>query len=59
MHGTVCAGEQIDRKYDWRDSSKKDTFGVATPHYNDGKNACQSLRWIGQTTKWVQPGVSE
>lgn len=47
----MSAGEQIDRKYNWSDSTKKGTFGVATPHYNDGKNACQSLRWRGQSTK--------
>ncbi|XP_075902961.1 EF-hand domain-containing family member B isoform X2 [Nelusetta ayraudi] len=50
-HSAYFVGEQIDRKYNWSDSAKKGTFGVATPHYNDGKNACQSLRWRGQSAK--------
>lgn len=47
----MSAGEQIDRKYNWGDSTKKGPFGVATPHYNDGKNTSQSLNWRGQSTK--------
>lgn len=42
-------GERIDRKYDWSRYSKDSKFGVATPHFNDGRNAAKTLCWLGET----------
>ncbi|XP_028985621.1 EF-hand domain-containing family member B isoform X2 [Betta splendens] len=52
---TYFVGEQIDRKYDWSRCSKDSRFGILTPHFNDGRTLCRSLRWLGETQKFYNP----
>lgn len=62
-HNDYFVGEQIDRNYmgNWNHSNT--VFGVETPHENDGRRVCQTLKWpnpdIGESsdrfgsTKWA------
>jgi len=63
-HNDYFVGEQIDRNYSGNWSKKGAAiFGVETPHENDGRRVCQTLKWpnpdIGESsdrfgsTKWA------
>ncbi|XP_028280759.1 EF-hand domain-containing family member B [Parambassis ranga] len=56
-HSAYFVGEQIDRKYDWSHTSKDSSFGNPTPHFNDGRSVCKSLRWLGETQKFYNPNT--
>ncbi|XP_006635882.2 EF-hand domain-containing family member B [Lepisosteus oculatus] len=45
-HNAYFVGEPVNRKYDWTKYSKSSRFGIATPHYNDGRNVAKSLQWL-------------
>uniref|UniRef100_A0A4W3K4Q7 Uncharacterized protein n=1 Tax=Callorhinchus milii TaxID=7868 RepID=A0A4W3K4Q7_CALMI len=38
--------EQVDRKYSWTRCNKYSTFGIQTPHFNDGRNIKKPLNWL-------------
>eukprot|EP00118_Oscarella_pearsei_P004229 m.17710 g.17710 ORF g.17710 m.17710 type:complete len:550 (+) comp27541_c0_seq1:45-1694(+) len=48
-HNTFEVGEMMDRKYDWTKISKDSSFGVPTPHDNDGIHVRKSLLWLHET----------
>uniref|UniRef100_A0A3P8U8V3 EF-hand domain-containing protein n=1 Tax=Amphiprion percula TaxID=161767 RepID=A0A3P8U8V3_AMPPE len=50
-HNAYFVGEQIDRKYDWSHYSKDSSFGVPTPHCNDGRNIWKTLHWLEEPQK--------
>lgn len=62
-HNDYFVGEQIDRNYLGKWQTSDTVFGVETPHENDGRRVCQTLKWpnpeIGQSsdrfgsTKWA------
>ncbi|XP_067366805.1 EF-hand domain-containing family member B isoform X1 [Channa argus] len=54
-HNAFFVCEQVDRKYDWSRFSKESAFGIHTPHFNDGRNICKTLRWVGETQKFYNP----
>ncbi|XP_028327171.1 EF-hand domain-containing family member B [Gouania willdenowi] len=54
-HNAYFVGERVDRKYDWTHRSKDSSFGIHTPHYNDGRNLCKTLQWLGDTRKFYKP----
>ncbi|XP_060936848.1 EF-hand domain-containing family member B [Limanda limanda] len=54
-HNAYFTGEQIDRKYNWGQTSKDSRFGMATPHYDDGRSANQTLCWYGESRKFYNP----
>ncbi len=45
-HHAYEVGESYDRNYDWSRYKKDGTFGINTPHDNDGKHVEKSLRWL-------------
>ncbi|XP_071943653.1 EF-hand domain-containing family member B-like [Antedon mediterranea] len=45
-HHDFEVGEGLDRNYDWSRYPKDGTFGIATPHENDGKHVSKSLKWL-------------
>ncbi|XP_018424752.1 PREDICTED: EF-hand domain-containing family member B [Nanorana parkeri] len=45
-HNDYDVGEKKDRKYDWTKFRKDRTFGIETPHFNDGRNVAKSVRWL-------------
>ncbi|KAM4026931.1 EF-hand domain-containing family member B isoform 2-T2 [Anomaloglossus baeobatrachus] len=45
-HNDYDVGEIRNRKYDWTKYKKGNRFGIATPHFNDGRNVRRSLRWL-------------
>ncbi|KAM5157314.1 EF-hand domain-containing family member B [Mantella aurantiaca] len=45
-HNDYDVGEIKDRKYDWTQFRKERSFGIETPHFNDGRNVARSLRWL-------------
>ncbi|KAK2845032.1 hypothetical protein Q5P01_011691 [Channa striata] len=54
-HNAYFVGERVDRKYDSSRYSKDSTFGIHTPHFDDGRNVCKTLRWVGETQKFYNP----
>uniref|UniRef100_A0A8C5EFQ5 EF-hand domain-containing protein n=1 Tax=Gouania willdenowi TaxID=441366 RepID=A0A8C5EFQ5_GOUWI len=58
-HNAYFVGERVDRKYDWTHRSKDSSFGIHTPHYNDGRNLCKTLQWLGDTRKCYVRGRDE
>ncbi|XP_068426465.1 EF-hand domain-containing family member B [Clinocottus analis] len=54
-HNAYFVGERVDRKYDWSHFSKDGSFGLVTPHHNDGRNLGKTLRWLGETQKFCNP----
>ncbi|XP_031556686.1 EF-hand domain-containing family member B-like [Actinia tenebrosa] len=48
-HHDYDVGESYDRKYDWGRVPKDSTFGVDTPHNNDGIHVKKSLKWLHET----------
>ena len=46
-HNDYYVGEQINRNYgkNWNEDHWNFVFGVETPHHNDGREVCRSLRW--------------
>ncbi|XP_026226129.1 EF-hand domain-containing family member B [Anabas testudineus] len=54
-HNAYFVGEQVDRRYDWSYYSKDSRFGILTPHFNDGRILCKTLRWVGETQKFYNP----
>ncbi|XP_041650213.1 EF-hand domain-containing family member B [Cheilinus undulatus] len=54
-HKAYFVGERIDRKYDWSHYSKDSRFGILTPHFNDGRDTCKTLRWLGESQKFYNP----
>ncbi|KAJ7985431.1 hypothetical protein DPEC_G00351970 [Dallia pectoralis] len=50
-HNAYFVGERIDRRYNWGLDGKDSRFGVATPHYNDGRNVSKTLSWSGYNQK--------
>ncbi|CAJ1062967.1 EF-hand domain-containing family member B [Xyrichtys novacula] len=51
-HNAYFVGERIDRKYDWSRFGKDSRFGILTPHFNDGREMCKTLRWLGESQKF-------
>ncbi|XP_053571711.1 EF-hand domain-containing family member B [Bombina bombina] len=45
-HNDYNAGEIRNRKYDSSKYKKEERFGIETPHFNDGRNVAQCIRWI-------------
>ncbi|KXJ08719.1 EF-hand domain-containing family member B [Exaiptasia diaphana] len=45
-HHDYDVGEGYDRKYDWNQVPKNSTFGIETPHNNDGIHVKKSLKWL-------------
>nr|XP_002120382.3 EF-hand domain-containing family member B-like [Ciona intestinalis] len=45
-HNDYNVSEMYDRKYDWSKFTKESLYGKETPHFNDGRNTCKSLKWI-------------
>uniref|UniRef100_A0A7N4NXF2 EF-hand domain family member B n=1 Tax=Sarcophilus harrisii TaxID=9305 RepID=A0A7N4NXF2_SARHA len=45
-HNDYYAGEKKNRKYNPESFSRCDIFGGITPHFNDGRVAAKSLRWL-------------
>lgn len=45
-HHDFEVGESYDRNYDWTTYKKDSTFGINTPHDNDGKHTQKSLQWL-------------
>ncbi|XP_033101758.1 EF-hand domain-containing family member B-like isoform X2 [Anneissia japonica] len=45
-HHNFEVGESVDRNYDWSRYPKNSTFGIPTPHENDGKHVYKSLKWL-------------
>ncbi|KAJ8019884.1 EF-hand domain-containing family member B [Holothuria leucospilota] len=45
-HHDFEVGEAVDRNYDWTRYPKDMTFGIPTPHNNDGKHVAKSLTWL-------------
>ncbi|KAM9852048.1 EF-hand domain-containing family member B [Aulostomus maculatus] len=54
-NNAYLVGERIDRKYDWSHYSEDSRFGIATPHFNDGRNVGKTLRWLGESSKFYNP----
>ncbi|KAM9309946.1 EF-hand domain-containing family member B [Pholidichthys leucotaenia] len=54
-HNAYFVGEQINRNYDWRHYGKDTSFGVLTPHFNDGRSLGKTLHWFGETRKFYNP----
>ncbi|XP_043922168.1 EF-hand domain-containing family member B [Protopterus annectens] len=50
-HNDYNVGEIKDRKYDWSKYRRDSTFGMETPHFNDGRNVAKSLRWLHELQK--------
>ena len=48
-HHAYDVGETYDRKYNWQRVPKASTFGVETPHDNDGIHVKKSLKWLYNT----------
>ena len=48
-HHAYDVGETYDRKYNWHRVPKTSTFGVETPHDNDGIQVRKSLKWLYNT----------
>jgi hypothetical protein len=48
-HHAYDVGETYDRKYNWQRVPKTSTFGVETPHDNDGIHVKKSLKWLYNT----------
>ncbi|XP_076006509.1 EF-hand domain-containing family member B [Genypterus blacodes] len=49
-HSSYFVGERINRKYEWSSYCKDNKFGVATPHFNDGRSAAKTLNWLDETS---------
>lgn len=51
-HNDYYVGEQINRNYgeNWNEDHWNFVFGVETPHHNDGREVCRSLRWPAPDT---------
>ncbi|XP_007895767.2 EF-hand domain-containing family member B isoform X1 [Callorhinchus milii] len=45
-HNDYKPEEQVDRKYSWTRCNKYSTFGIQTPHFNDGRNIKKPLNWL-------------
>jgi len=46
-HNDYFPGEMVKRDYDWGDTNPRTfRFGKETPHYNNGKNMAQCLKWV-------------
>ena len=46
-HNDYFPGEMVKRHYDWGDKNPRTfRFGIETPHYNNGKNMAQCLKWM-------------
>lgn len=45
-HNDYYVGETYDRRYDWSKVARESTFGVETPHFNDGRLTKSSLGWL-------------
>lgn len=39
----------VDREYNWTKVNKESSFGVPTPHDNDGIHVKKSLQWLHET----------
>lgn len=48
-HLDYRVGELPNRKYDWSKFPKESTFGLPTPHTNNGEPTKRSLKWIHET----------
>ncbi|XP_028402808.1 EF-hand domain-containing family member B-like [Dendronephthya gigantea] len=48
-HHAYDVAETYDRKYNWEKVPKTSTFGVETPHDNDGIHVKKSLKWLYDT----------
>ena len=50
-HNHYFPGEMKKRNYNWGDKNPR-TFrwGIETPHYNNGKNMAQCLKWVNRKT---------
>ena len=48
-HHAYDVGETYDRNYNWHRVPKTSTFGVETPHDNDGIQVRKSLKWLYNT----------
>lgn len=48
-HHAYDVGETYDRQYNWKRIPKTSTFGVETPHNNDGIHVKKCLKWIYNT----------
>uniref|UniRef100_A0A3Q2P5C9 EF-hand domain family member B n=1 Tax=Fundulus heteroclitus TaxID=8078 RepID=A0A3Q2P5C9_FUNHE len=57
-HNSYFVGEQIDRKYNRNKFNKNGNFGIATPHFSDGRNLGKTLRWVGESHKLDTPNAS-
>ena len=48
-HHAYEVGESYDRQYNWNKVPKSSTFGVETPHDNDGIHVKKTLKWLYNT----------
>ncbi|XP_065834963.1 EF-hand domain-containing family member B-like [Oscarella lobularis] len=48
-HNSFEVGEMVDREYNWTKVNKGSSFGVPTPHDNDGIDVKKSLQWLHET----------
>ncbi|XP_015282430.1 PREDICTED: EF-hand domain-containing family member B [Gekko japonicus] len=45
-HNDYSVGEPMNRKYDPSTFKRFNLYGKETPHFNDGRNAARTLRWL-------------
>ncbi|KAJ8415920.1 hypothetical protein AAFF_G00404770 [Aldrovandia affinis] len=50
-HNSYFVGERINRKYTWSQYMKDNSFGISTPHNNDGLAVAKSLHWLYEIQK--------
>ncbi|KAK3754621.1 hypothetical protein QZH41_020542 [Actinostola sp. cb2023] len=58
-HHDYDVGESYERKYNWSRVPKDSTFGIGTPHNNDGIHVKKSLKWLHDTQQECTKIVSK
>ena len=53
----ILLGETMDRNYDWSKFTKSSLYGAPTPNDPTGKQVKNSLYWLTQAQKSVNPTI--